>query len=152
MTQILTHLRTTPAPNASGKATLLPLPAHTSSLSALPLHPILYLTHAIDSVSPVMRLRSQRGIAGGGMAVQIPQPLSIRQRRRTAIMWIIDACDKRKRNVSPFAKRFAEEVVAIVEGKSGVWDKRTAVHRLAIAGRANVGKTGMNRSGSFGKR
>ncbi|KAF7174274.1 hypothetical protein CNMCM5623_006843 [Aspergillus felis] len=60
-----------------------------------------------------------------------------RQRRRTAIRWIIDASDKRRD--SSFAQRVANELVAVAEGRSGVWDRREAVHKLGIAGRSNLG-------------
>ena len=92
-----------------------------------------------------MRLRSQKGLAGGGISLQIPVPLNIRQRRRRAIKWILEACDRRKGGTSGFAKRFAEEIVAIAEGRSGVWERRGNVHRMAIGGRANLGVAGRGR-------
>ena len=79
MALILQHLRTSPIPTINPQRPLLPgapPPSH------LPLNPILYLTLAIDSVAPLMRIRSQRGAAGGGVALQIPVPLGLRQRRR----------------------------------------------------------------------
>lgn len=104
----------------------------------LPLNPALYLTLAIDSIAPLIRIRSLKGAAGGGMSLQIPQPLNLRQRRRTAIMWLVEAASKKKGGTSGFAKRLAEEVVAVVEGRSSAWEKRNAVHRLAVGGRANL--------------
>jgi len=89
-------------------------------------------------VAPILRLRSQRGAAGGGVALQIPIPLGLRQRRRQAVMWMLDAAERRAGGTSGFAKRFAEEVVAVVEGRSGVWERRGAVHRLAVLARANL--------------
>ena len=76
------------------------------------------------------------------MALQIPVPLGLRQRRRQAFMWILDAASKRRSNGSGkdmFALRVAQELIAVVEGRSGVWDRRGAVHRLATAARANLG-------------
>ncbi|KAI9659740.1 MAG: hypothetical protein M1831_003638 [Alyxoria varia] len=145
MATILTHLRTSPAPrppptnNPTTARRLVPLPAHIPSYSHLPLHPTTYLTHALDSISPLIRLRSQRGLAGGGVALQIPVPLNVRQRRRQAIVWILEQCDKRAGGVSGFAKRFAEEVVGVVEGRSGVWERRGQVHGRGVAGRTNLG-------------
>ena len=86
-----------------------------------------------------MRIQAQRGLAGGGAVLQIPAPLSLRQRRRAAIVWILEACDRRKGGTSGFAKRFAEEIVGIIEGKSTVWSKRENQHRLAVMGRSNLG-------------
>ena len=109
--------------------------------SHLPLNPTLYLTLALDSIAPLLRIRSQRGAAGGGVALQIPVPLGLRQRRRTAITWILDAASKRKSRSSGksmFATRVAEEIVAVVEGKSSAWEKRTGVHKIATTARSNL--------------
>ena len=110
----------------------------------------MYLTLAIDSVAPLLRIRSQRGAAGGGVALQIPVPLGLRQRRRQAFTWILDAASKRQNRGSGkemFAQRVAQEIVSVVEGRSGVWEKRQAVHRLATAGRQNLnfGRVGFRR-------
>jgi small subunit ribosomal protein S7 len=138
MSLILTHLRTSPPPTINPARPLIPgapPPSH------LPLNPILYLTLAIDSVAPLLRIRSQKGAAGGGVALQIPVPLGLRQRRRTAVQWILTAATKRKNRGSGkggFAQRVAEEMVAVVEGKSSVWDRRNAIHKLGVAARANL--------------
>lgn len=105
----------------------------------LPLDPALYLSLIIDSVGPLFRIRQQKGIAGGGTAVQIPHPLKLRQRRRAAIKWILDASDKRRD--AQFAHRVANELVAVAEGRSGVWDRRDQQHKLGISNRANLGLT-----------
>lgn len=138
MARILQHLRTSPIPTINPAKPLLPgapPPSH------LPLNPILYLTLAIDSVAPLMRIRSQRGAAGGGVALQIPVPLHQRQRRRTAIEWIMANASKR-RNVGSgkgsFAQRIAQELIAVVEGRSSVWDRRNALHKLGVAARSNI--------------
>ncbi|KAL5116400.1 hypothetical protein ACEQ8H_005748 [Pleosporales sp. CAS-2024a] len=138
MARILQHLRTSPIPTINPARPLMPgapPPSH------LPLNPILYLTLAVDSVAPLMRIRSQRGAAGGGVALQIPVPLRVRQRRRTAIEWIMSNASKR-RNVGSgkgsFAQRIAQELIAVVEGRSSVWDRRNALHKLGVAARANI--------------
>lgn len=53
-------------------------------------------------------------------------------------MWMLDAVEKRRGGTSDFAKRFAEEVVSIVEGKSSLWARREALHGLGIRARANL--------------
>jgi small subunit ribosomal protein S7 len=138
MARILQHLRTSPIPTINPAKPLLPgapPPSH------LPLNPILYLTLAIDSVAPLMRIRSQKGAAGGGVALQIPVPLGQRQRRRAAIEWIMANASKR-RNVGSgkgsLAQRIAQEMIAVVEGRSTVWDRRNALHKLGVAARANI--------------
>lgn len=135
---ILSYLRTASPPAVNPSRPLLlgaPPPSH------LPLNPVLYLTLAIDSVAPLLRIRSQRGAAGGGVALQIPVPLRVRQRRRAAVQWILAAAEKKKSRGSgrgQFAQRVAEEIVAVVEGRSGVWERRSGVHKLAVSARANV--------------
>lgn len=52
-----------------------------------------------------------------------------------AIRWIIDASDKRRD--SRFAYRVAQEIVAVAEGRSTVWDRREATHKNGTAARAN---------------
>lgn len=138
MAVILSTLRTTPAPTYSPQRTLLP---GAPPASHLPLNPVLYLTLAVDSVAPLLRIRSQRGAAGGGVALQIPVPLALRQRRRQAFSWILDAASKRQNRGSgnhTFALRVAQEIVSVVEGRSGVWERRNAVHKLGTTARSNL--------------
>jgi small subunit ribosomal protein S7 len=138
MSFILNHLRTAPPPTPNPARPLLPgapPPSH------LPLNPILYLTLAIDSVAPLLRIRSQKGAAGGGTALQIPVPLGLRQRRRQAVQWILDAANKKSSRGSgrgQFAQRVAEEIVSVVEGKSGAWERRSLVHKTGTSARANL--------------
>lgn len=135
---ILERLRTATPPRTNSQHPLLPGAPPTTHL---PLNPILYLTLAIDSVAPLLRIRSQRGAAGGGVALQIPIPLNLRQRRRTAIMWILDAASKRRTSGSGrtmFAHKVADELISVIEGRSGVWEKRGGVHKLGVAARANL--------------
>jgi small subunit ribosomal protein S7 len=88
-----------------------------------------------------MRIRAQKGAAGGGVALQIPVPLHQRQRRREAVEWILTAASKR-RNVGSgkgsLAQRIAQELIAVVEGRSSIWEKRNALHKLGVAARANI--------------
>merc|ERR1712098_316945 len=140
MSFILNQLRTAPPPTTSPTHPLLPgapPPTH------LPLNPVGYLTVAIDSVAPLLRIRSLKGAAGGGAALQIPFPLGLRQRRRQAVQWILDAANKKKSRGSgrgQFAQRFADEIISVVEGKSSVWEKRMLVHRTGTSARANLMK------------
>lgn len=135
---ILHYLRMSPAPKVSPLRPLLP---GSPPADQLPLNPALYLTLAIDSVAPILRVRNYKGLAGGGQALEVPEPLAARQRRRIALNWIMDAVNKKKSRGSGramFANRVAEEIVAIVEGKSPVWDRRQIVHKLGTAARANL--------------
>jgi len=145
MAYILNHLRTASPPIPSAARPLLPGSPHPSEL---PLNPVAYLTLAIDSVAPLVRIRSQKGAAGGGAALQIPVPLGIRQRRRQAVQWILDVVSKKKPRGSgrgQFAQRFAEELISIIEGRSGTWDRRLLIHKTGTSARANLNFRGFAR-------
>ncbi|KAH9885479.1 ribosomal protein S7 domain-containing protein [Xylariomycetidae sp. FL2044] len=145
MTMVLNYLRTTPAPRVSPLRPLLP---GAPPPAQLPLNPLLYLTLAIDSVAPLVKVRALKGMAGGGQALELPVPLAVRARRRIAIMWIIDAVSKKNSTGSgrgQFAVRFGQEIVAVIEGRSGIWDKRQAIHKVATAARANLTHPNANR-------
>ncbi|KAK4201580.1 ribosomal protein S7 domain-containing protein [Triangularia verruculosa] len=138
MAMILNYLRTSPPPKLNPLRPLIP---GSPAPHFLPLDPVTYLRVAIDSVAPLVRIRGFRGLAGGGRNLEVPAPLAARQRRRTAFMWILDAVQKRKSKGSGrkmFPTRVAEEIVAVVEGRSNVWDKRAQVHKLGTATRANL--------------
>jgi small subunit ribosomal protein S7 len=138
MAFILNHLRTAPPPVYNPARPLLP---GTPPASHLPLNPVLYLSTAIDSVAPLLRIRSQKGAAGGGASLQIPVALGLRQRRRQAFMWILAAAEKKSSRGSgrgQFAQRVAEELISVVEGKSSIWDRRTLVHRTGTSARVNL--------------
>ena len=82
-----------------------------------------------------------KGMAGGGNALELPEPMAARQRRRVAVMWILDAVNKKKSKGSGramFAHRVAEEIISVIEGRSTVWDRRQNVHKLGTAARANL--------------
>lgn len=143
MSIILDHLRSSPAPQVNPNRPLLPGPPNPQ----LPLNPILYLTLIVDSVAPLIKLHNAKGIAGGGQTLQVPVALAERQRRRAAIGWIIDA--SKKRRDAKFAHRVANELVAVAEGRSGVWEKRDGVHKLGIAGRVNIGAKANKRGKGF---
>ncbi|KAK5995158.1 Small ribosomal subunit uS7m-like protein [Cladobotryum mycophilum] len=140
MAYVMNFLRTAPAPIYSPKFPLLP---GTPPASHLPLNPVLYITIAIDSVAPLLKVRNIAGAGGGGRALEMPVPLAVRQRRRIAFQWILDVVVKKPSKGSgrsQFGHRIAEEIIAVVEGRSSVWEKRKLVHKLGTAARANVTK------------
>jgi small subunit ribosomal protein S7 len=147
MSFILNHLRTAPPPTPNVARPLLPgspPPGH------LPLDPVQYLTVALDSVAPLVRIRSLKGAAGGGASLQIPVPLSVRQRRRQAVKWILDAVRKKNarggvRGRGTFAQRVAEELIGCVEGKSKAWENRATVHKAGTSARANLNQRSFQR-------
>ncbi|KAI1757849.1 ribosomal protein S7 domain-containing protein [Xylaria castorea] len=135
---ILNYLRTSPPPRVSPLRPLLP---DSPPPDQLPLNPLLYLTLAIDSVAPIVRVRSLKGMASGGNALELPEPIDARARRRQAIIWILDIVNKKRSTGSgrkQFAARFGQEIVAVVEGRSAAWDRRQLLHKLGTASRANL--------------
>ncbi|RDA93871.1 hypothetical protein CP533_4536 [Ophiocordyceps camponoti-saundersi (nom. inval.)] len=139
MSMVMNFLRTSPAPIYSPKIPLLP---GTPPAWHLPLNPVLYITIAIDSVAPLIDISKLAGAAGGGRALEIPRPLTLRQRRRIAFKWIMDAVENKPSRGSgrkQFPSRIASEIIAVVEGRSNAWEKRRAVHKQGTTARANVG-------------
>jgi len=138
MAAILDTLRTAPVPSTSAtdRALLVDVPRE-----ALPLEPVKYLTAVIDSVAPLVKIRQQKGLLGGGASMPIPVPLSLRQRRRAAIQWILTAAESRRELA--LSERVAKEIINVAEGRSGAWERRQRVHKLAISARANI-KAGMS--------
>ena len=132
MTQVLSILRTKSAPTSNARTPIIPT---APPLASLPSDPVAYLQTAVDSVAPLLRIKNVKG--SGGFRESVPSPLSLRQRRRKAVMWIIDAADKKKARLS-LAERLADEIVAVVEGRSSAWEKRQQVHKTAVASRSNV--------------
>ena len=138
MATILNYLRTSPPPKFNPARPLLP--GHPPA-AQLPLDPARYLELAIDSVGPLIKIKSLTGQAGGGRALPVPMPLEARQRRRTAFVWLLEVVNKKPSRGSgrnTFAHRVAEEVVAVVEGRSSLWDKRQLLHKQATTSRINV--------------
>ena len=95
--------------------------------------PYQVLSHAITEASPLIKLTSARK---GSKVVQVPTPLQERQRRRRAIVWILEAAAKR--NEKKFPERLSAEVLAVINGASSVLAKKQQLHKSALANRANA--------------
>ncbi|KAI8948972.1 ribosomal protein S7 domain-containing protein [Xylaria longipes] len=135
---ILNYLRTSPPPKISPLRPLLP---GSPPPAQLPLNPLLYLTLAIDSVAPIVRVRSLKGMAGGGTALDVPEPINARARRRQVIMWVLDIVNKKRSMGSgrkQFAARFGQEIIAVIEGRSDAWNRRELLHKMSTGARANL--------------
>lgn len=73
----------------------------------------------------------------GSKNIPVPIPLNEKGRRRRAINWILEASDKRTSERS-FSARFAQELAAVLDGTSAAYQKKDALHKLALANRANA--------------
>ncbi|GAA5805329.1 30S ribosomal protein S7p/S5e [Helicostylum pulchrum] len=91
------------------------------------------LLESIESASPLLKLSSTKK---GSKVVHVPTALRDRQRRRRAIVWMLDAA--KKRGEKSFEERFAAEVFDVSQGTSLVLQKKQQVHKQALANRANA--------------
>ncbi|KAJ1675054.1 hypothetical protein EV182_002025 [Spiromyces aspiralis] len=98
--------------------------------------PYKVLADAIELASPLMTTRSAKK---GSKVIQVPKPLNLRQRRRRAILWILEACENRGERSMPL--RLSGEIQAIINGNSQVLQKKQMLHKLVLANRANINTT-----------
>ncbi|KAG0339642.1 hypothetical protein BG004_006729 [Podila humilis] len=96
-----------------------------------PYHVIL---DALELASPILKLTATKK---GSKVLQVPTPMTERQRRRRAIVWILEASDKRK-GEKLFKDRLASEFLAVINGNSGALAKKNQQHKMALANRANA--------------
>ncbi|KAI9892440.1 MAG: hypothetical protein M1814_001397 [Vezdaea aestivalis] len=138
MAYILAQLQQSPAPNIDPRRPMLP---GSPDPKSLPLDPIAYLTTVVDSIAPMLRMRAEKGAAGGGKSLMIPLPLSRRQRRKKAIGWILETASKKAWRGSGdmgFPHRVSEEVISIAEGRSSIWEKRRELHKSGVSARETL--------------
>ncbi|KAJ2560029.1 hypothetical protein EV175_000030 [Coemansia sp. RSA 1933] len=95
--------------------------------------PYRLLSDAIDLVSPFMDTKSARQ---GSKVIQVPRALNLRQRRRRAFVWLLAAVDRR--NERQYFMRLSGELQAIVNGNSGILEKKLALHKIVLANRSNI--------------
>ncbi|KAG9319445.1 hypothetical protein KVV02_007471 [Mortierella alpina] len=96
--------------------------------------PYQVVLDAIELASPILKLSA---VKKGSKVLQVPTPMTERQRRRKAIVWILEASDKRK-GERQFKDRLATEFLAVVNGNSGALVKKNQLHKAALANRANA--------------
>ncbi|KAJ1802594.1 hypothetical protein LPJ56_006116, partial [Coemansia sp. RSA 2599] len=98
--------------------------------------PYKLLSDAIETVAPLMDTRSARQ---GSKVIQVPRALNLRQRRRKAIVWLLDSA--KKRNERSIHMRLSGELQAIVNGTSGCLEKKLQLHKVVLANRSNIRTT-----------
>ncbi|KAF9203102.1 hypothetical protein BGZ49_006776 [Haplosporangium sp. Z 27] len=96
--------------------------------------PYQVVLDGLELASPILRLTA---VKKGSKVLQVPSPMTERQRRRKAIVWILEASDKRK-GEKLFKDRLASEFLAVVNGNSGALSKKNQQHKMALANRANA--------------
>ena len=95
--------------------------------------PYEMLYDAIDNTSPLLKLTTTKK---GSKAIHVPTPLRLRQRRRRAIVWMLESATKRPEKT--FEERFATEVYEVIQGTSPALQKKAQIHKQALANRANA--------------
>lgn len=96
---------------------------------------MMLLEQAVDLAAPLVRLASERR---GAKNIQIPRPLNDRRKRRTAIMWIIEASGKAKKGGKSFPIRLGTELFKVIKRESGALQRKEQLHKAALANRSNV--------------
>ncbi|KAJ2720867.1 hypothetical protein GGI07_004345 [Coemansia sp. Benny D115] len=95
--------------------------------------PYKLLADAMEMASPLMDTRSGRQ---GSKVIQVPRALNLRQRRRKAIVWLLESASKR--NERKIHQRLSGELQAIVNGTSSVLEKKLQLHKSVLANRSNI--------------
>ncbi|KAJ2402560.1 hypothetical protein GGI23_000625 [Coemansia sp. RSA 2559] len=95
--------------------------------------PYKLLADAVEIISPLMDTKTGRQ---GSKVVHIPRPLNLRQRRRHAFVWLLASVGKR--NERMYHMRLSGELQAIVNGTSGILEKKLALHKMVLANRSNI--------------
>lgn len=95
--------------------------------------PLVVLAEAVESASPILKLTSAKK---GSKVIHVPTALRERQRRRKAIVWILEGAEKRPEKT--FEARLSGEILAVINGASSALTKKNSLHKLALANRANA--------------
>ncbi|TPX43915.1 hypothetical protein SeMB42_g04524 [Synchytrium endobioticum] len=89
---------------------------------------------AVDMAAPLVKMVSTKR---GSRTIHSPRPISDHVRHRIAILWIVEAAASRGKG-KPFAERFGNEVLAVLNGESSALQKKLNLHRMALSNRSNV--------------
>ncbi|KAI8870163.1 ribosomal protein S7 [Ramicandelaber brevisporus] len=96
-------------------------------------NPVAILYDAVDKAAPLMGLKS---VKKSSKVLHVPRPYNERQRRRKALMWIIEAADKRSER--GIENRLSSEILEVISGTSGVLQKKLQLHKQVLANRSNI--------------
>lgn len=95
--------------------------------------PLDLFTKAIESISPICKVQSQRR---GAKIVHYPKPLTTRQRYRLGMLWLKD--ETLKPDGSSFGQRLYSQIMKIHSNTSPITQKRDQLHKMAISNRSNI--------------
>ena len=112
-------------------------PWRTTSIPS-PAQSILYLTLATDSVAPLLPNTKPARCCRWWAGAADSRPAWCAAEAETGFHVDFDAASK-KGDRMRFPERVAQEIISVVEGRSGVWERRAAVHKLGTAARTSLG-------------
>lgn len=95
--------------------------------------PKAILQDAILKAAPLIKIKSSKR---GGKNVLMPIALNQRQRQRIGIEWIVGEVNKSTR--PSVGLRIANQVMGILQGTSSLLQKRSLVHKQALANKSNL--------------
>ncbi len=95
--------------------------------------PVEILTKAIDSTTPLIRVKPRRV---GGATYQVPMEVDKRVGRALAMRWLILAA--RARSGKSMQEKLAAELADAVHGRGSAVRRREEIHRMAEANKAFV--------------
>lgn len=90
---------------------------------------------AISMLAPVIECGSMNR---GAKNVRVPLPVTEHRGQAYAFRWLSEHLQKKRRPAQKLDDKFAAEVVAVLEGKSSLLQKKAAMHREALVNRANA--------------
>ncbi|EGV62516.1 hypothetical protein PSN45_000073 [Yamadazyma tenuis] len=96
--------------------------------------PVIVLEETLEKLGPLTNTKVVK--TGHAKNIIRPYPLNERQRRRYAILWILDGAAKKKS--SDYSVRLAEEIMSAHAGKSSGYEKKASMHKVSIAQRAYI--------------
>ncbi|EEB05498.1 mitochondrial 37S ribosomal protein RSM7 [Schizosaccharomyces japonicus yFS275] len=96
-------------------------------------NPVKVLHESVTKISPLMKLVTQKRPTKN---IQFPLPLNERQRRRFAIVWMLDASNSYKSK--SISERLAAEIIAVHNGTSKCIKQKEQLHRLCLNNRGNA--------------
>lgn len=98
-------------------------------------NPVLLFSRAIAMLSPVIACGSHHR---GSKILRVPVPITQYRGEGFACRWMKEVLRKKRKPPVPFEQKFADEVIAILQGKSALCQKKAQLHREALANRANA--------------
>lgn len=101
--------------------------------------PLDLLERSVEAASPVLSLLSTKR---GSKTLLSPVPLTLRQRRRQGILWILAQSTGGSKGGSKepasIGTKIGKELVAVLKGTSQVLEKKRALYKTALANKSHV--------------